>query len=309
MDLKSFSAQQLLFLSLLQQHLAAAFCSLFFSGPSDIFERMLIMASQQALLGSNKVMCTVMLRKNKSKILPVTMKSKKEKERLYEIPRLKQKKEEIMFALQETERRYALAKSAIAQLEGHSDENMILAENVGTKNIAEVLSRWTVIPVTSLFQTEKERKRAGGQDQVVNAVSDALLWSRAGLGYSRNVFGSNHAVNKHTVQWLNVWHRWKNRSEIREAAPCLILCPFLLNGLPWLMDNIAGYDGALIMLQQGTKVISELPKHHFLQLQKRDSDIGTSNHEDQAYVFQCPRCGSISSRAKDIYRRTSTMHM
>ncbi|KAL0847792.1 hypothetical protein Bca101_021049 [Brassica carinata] len=247
------------------------------------------------------------------------MKSKKEKERLYEIPRLKQKKEEIMFALQETERRYALAKSAIAQLEGHSDENMILAENVGTKNIAEVLSRWTVIPVTSLFQTEKERvngltvmfqKRAGGQDQVVNAVSDALLWSRAGLGYSRNVFGSNHAVqNKHTVQWLNVWHRWKNRSEIREAAPCLILCPFLLNGLPWLMDNIAGYDGALIMLQQGTKVISELPKHHFLQLQKRDSDIGTSNHEDQAYVFQCPRCGSISSRAKDIYRRTSTMHM
>ncbi|KAL0847808.1 hypothetical protein Bca101_021056 [Brassica carinata] len=84
---------------------------------------------------------------------------------------------------------------------------MILAENVGTKNIAEVLSRWTVIPVTSLFQTEKERvngltvmfqKRAGGQDQVVNAVSDALLWSRAGLGYSRNVFGSNHAV----VHWF-----------------------------------------------------------------------------------------------------------
>ncbi|KAL0847811.1 hypothetical protein Bca101_021058 [Brassica carinata] len=50
MDLKSISAQQLLFLSLLQQHLAAASCILFFSGPSGIFERMLIMASQQALL-------------------------------------------------------------------------------------------------------------------------------------------------------------------------------------------------------------------------------------------------------------------
>ncbi|KAJ4901280.1 Chaperone protein ClpB1 [Raphanus sativus] len=39
-------------------------------------------------------------------------------------------------------------------------ENMMLAENVGTKNVAQVLSRWTVIPVTSLFQPEKERLTA-----------------------------------------------------------------------------------------------------------------------------------------------------
>lgn len=39
------------------------------------------------------------------------------------------------------------------------------------------------------------------------------------------------------------------------------------------------------MLQQGTRVISEFLKYQFLQLQKRDSDIETLNHKDQAYVF------------------------
>ncbi|KAJ4871631.1 Chaperone protein ClpB1 [Raphanus sativus] len=110
----------------------------------------------------------------RDKLQPLTMKYRKEKERIDEIRRLKQKREELMFALQEAERRYDLARaadlrygaiqeveSAIAQLEGTSDENMMLTENVGPEHIAEVVSRWTGIPVTRLGQNEKERSRTG----------------------------------------------------------------------------------------------------------------------------------------------------
>ncbi|CAF2182006.1 unnamed protein product [Brassica napus] len=148
----------------------------------------------------------------RDKLQPLTMKYRKEKERIDEIRRLKQKREELMFALQEAERRYDLARaadlrygaiqeveSAIAQLEGTSDDNMMLTENVGPEHIAEVVSRWTGIPVTRLGQNEKDRligladrlhKRVVGQDQAVNAVAEAILRSRAGLGRPQQPTGS-----------------------------------------------------------------------------------------------------------------------
>ncbi|TYI35660.1 hypothetical protein ES332_A03G091000v1 [Gossypium tomentosum] len=127
-----------------------------------------------------------------------------EKERVDEIRRLKQKREELMLALQEAERRYDLARaadlrygaiqeveSALAQIEGTADENIMLTETVGPEHIAEVVSRWTGIPVTRLGQNEKERlivlaerlhQRVVGQNQAVDAVAEAVLRSRAGLG-------------------------------------------------------------------------------------------------------------------------------
>ncbi|AAF31725.1 heat shock protein 101; 13093-16240 [Arabidopsis thaliana] len=149
----------------------------------------------------------------RDKLQPLTMKYRKEKERIDEIRRLKQKREELMFSLQEAERRYDLARaadlrygaiqeveSAIAQLEGtSSEENVMLTENVGPEHIAEVVSRWTGIPVTRLGQNEKERligladrlhKRVVGQNQAVNAVSEAILRSRAGLGRPQQPTGS-----------------------------------------------------------------------------------------------------------------------
>lgn len=72
---------------------------------------------------------------------------------------------------------------------------------------ADDVSCGTAIHVTRLGQKEKGRMlgladrmhvRDVGQDQLVYAVSEALLWSRAELGYSRNVFGSNQAV----VYWF-----------------------------------------------------------------------------------------------------------
>ena len=61
---------------------------------------------------------------------------------------------------------------------------------VGRADIAEVVSRWTGIPVTKMMQSEREKllhledelhKRVIGQDEAITAVSDAVRRSRAGL--------------------------------------------------------------------------------------------------------------------------------
>ncbi|KAM4106915.1 hypothetical protein ACJW30_04G099100 [Castanea mollissima] len=143
---------------------------------------------------------------------PLKMKYKKGKERIDELRRLKQKREELLFSVQEAERRYDLARvadlkygeipeveSAIEQLEGHSDNNLMLTENVCPDHIAAVVSRWTGIPVTRLGQNEKERliglaerlhNRVIGQDQAVVVVAEAVLRSRAVLGRPRQPVGS-----------------------------------------------------------------------------------------------------------------------
>ncbi|CAL0330600.1 unnamed protein product [Lupinus luteus] len=148
----------------------------------------------------------------RDKLQPLMMKYRKEKERVDEIRRLKQKREELLFALQEAERRYDLARAAdlrygaiqevetaIQQLEGSTEENLMLTETVGPEQIAEVVSRWTGIPVTRLGQNDKERligladrlhTRVVGQDQAVNAVAEAVLRSRAGLGRPQQPTGS-----------------------------------------------------------------------------------------------------------------------
>lgn len=148
----------------------------------------------------------------RDKLQPLLMKYKKEKERVDEIRRLKQKREEILFSIQEAERRYDLARvadlrygaleevdAAIARHEGATEENLMLTETVGPEHIAEVVSRWTGIPVTRLGQNEKGRligladrlhQRVVGQDQAVTAVAEAVLRSRAGLGRPQQPTGS-----------------------------------------------------------------------------------------------------------------------
>ncbi|KAK9165703.1 hypothetical protein Scep_000894 [Stephania cephalantha] len=148
----------------------------------------------------------------RDKLQPLMMKYNKEKERVDEIRRLKQRREELMIALQEAERRMDLARAAdlrygalqeieaaVAKLESSTEESAMLTETVGPDQIAEVVSRWTGIPVTRLGQNEKERliglaerlhKRVVGQDQAVSAVAEAVLRSRAGLGRPQQPTGS-----------------------------------------------------------------------------------------------------------------------
>jgi ATP-dependent Clp protease ATP-binding subunit ClpB len=149
----------------------------------------------------------------RDKLQPLKMKYSKEKERINEKRRLKQKREELILSLAEAERRYDLARAAdlrygaidevenaINQLESTTDgENLMLTETVGPDQIAEVVSRWTGIPVTRLGQNEIERliglgdrlhNRIVGQDQAVDAVAEAVLRSRAGLGRPQQPTGS-----------------------------------------------------------------------------------------------------------------------
>lgn len=96
----------------------------------------------------------------RDKLQPLKMKYQKEKERIDEIRRLKQRREELLFTLQEAERRYDLARAAdlrygalqeidaaIARLEGDTSENLMLTETVGPEHIAEVLTLGTLIEV------------------------------------------------------------------------------------------------------------------------------------------------------------------
>lgn len=81
-------------------------------------------------------------------------------------------------------------KSIQAQLRSTQDGNAMIREEVTADDIAEVVSRWTGIPVTRMMQSEKDKllhleeelhKRVIGQDEAIEAVSDAVRRSRAGL--------------------------------------------------------------------------------------------------------------------------------
>ena len=81
-------------------------------------------------------------------------------------------------------------KGIQAQLRSTQDGNAMIREEVTADDIAEVVSRWTGIPVTRMMQSEKDKllhlekelhKRVIGQDEAIEAVSDAVRRSRAGL--------------------------------------------------------------------------------------------------------------------------------
>ena len=78
-------------------------------------------------------------------------------------------------------------------------ENGMLQEEVTAENVAEVVAKWTGIPVSKMLQTEIEKllhledelhKRVAGQDQAIELVSDAVRRSRAGLQDPRRPIGS-----------------------------------------------------------------------------------------------------------------------
>ena len=81
-------------------------------------------------------------------------------------------------------------KKIQAQLKNTQGGEAMVREEVTADDIAEVVSRWTGIPVTRMLQSEREKllhleeelhKRVIGQDEAINAVSDAVRRSRAGL--------------------------------------------------------------------------------------------------------------------------------
>ncbi len=85
------------------------------------------------------------------------------------------------------------------ELEAKQSGGRMLKEEVTSEDIAGVVSRWTGIPVTKMIQSEREKllhleqelhKRVAGQEEAIEAISDAIRRSRAGLQDKRKPIGS-----------------------------------------------------------------------------------------------------------------------
>ena len=85
------------------------------------------------------------------------------------------------------------------QLAETQSDNRMLKEEVTSDDIAGVVSRWTGIPITKMIQSEREKllhmeqelhKRVAGQHEAIEAISDAIRRSRAGLQDKRKPIGS-----------------------------------------------------------------------------------------------------------------------
>jgi len=104
------------------------------------------------------------------------------------------------------ELRYGKIKQAEEQIEKlkillheKQSENPMIKEEVDAEDVAGVISRWTGIPITKMLRSEKEKllqledelhKRVVGQQEAIEAVSDAIRRSRAGLQDEKRPVGS-----------------------------------------------------------------------------------------------------------------------
>ncbi len=86
-----------------------------------------------------------------------------------------------------------------AQLEELQGDNPMINEEVGSEDIADVVSKWTGIPVSRMLQSEREKlltletelhERVIGQEDAIEAISDAIRRSRAGLQDEKRPIGS-----------------------------------------------------------------------------------------------------------------------
>lgn len=85
------------------------------------------------------------------------------------------------------------------ELENKTSDSRMLKEEVTADDIAGVVSRWTGVPVTKLVSSEREKllhleeelhKRVAGQNEAIEAISDAIRRSRAGLSDHKKPIGS-----------------------------------------------------------------------------------------------------------------------
>ncbi len=138
-----------------------------------------------------------------------------EKSAIVDIKNTKSQIENIRLEIEDAERNYDLEKLAklkygtLPELEKkleeqkqaaeNNKEERLLKEEVTEEEIAEVISAWTGIPVSKLVESERDKliklpeilhKRVIGQDEGVQAVSEAILRARAGLKDENRPIGS-----------------------------------------------------------------------------------------------------------------------
>ncbi len=98
--------------------------------------------------------------------------------------------------IQEKERENAEIQAQLGMMQG---EKALIKEEVDAEDIADVVSRWTGIPVNKMVQSEKDKllhledelhNRVVGQEEAIRAIADAVRRSRAGLNDPRRPIGS-----------------------------------------------------------------------------------------------------------------------
>ncbi len=148
-----------------------------------------------------------------SKSLDLTSKWQSEKIKINEVKDLKAKLDSTRAALDTAERtgdlgkagelRYGVipdleSKIKIAEGEAHKGDGM-LREAVTSQDIASIVAKWTGIPVESMLEGEREKlthmekslhQQVVGQNQAVDAISNAVRRARAGIGDSARPIGS-----------------------------------------------------------------------------------------------------------------------
>lgn len=139
---------------------------------------------------------------------------KAEKERADKVQEIRKNIEEFKIEAEKAERsgdygkvaelRYGKIKEQEAELakaeaELSVDRPKLIKEEVDSEDIADVVAKWTGIPVTKLVQSEREKllnlesvlhKRVVGQEEAIEAVADAIRRNRAGLNDERKPIGS-----------------------------------------------------------------------------------------------------------------------
>ena len=139
-----------------------------------------------------------------------------EKRELHKLQDLRENIERVNHQIEQAERQYDLNRAAelkhgelpqlqrelaeeTAMLEDSAGGKRLLREEVTDSEIADIVSRWTGIPVQRLVESEREKllrldevlhERVVGQDEAVRGVADAILRARAGIQEVRRPIGS-----------------------------------------------------------------------------------------------------------------------
>ncbi|MBK72177.1 MAG: ATP-dependent chaperone ClpB [Verrucomicrobiales bacterium] len=155
-------------------------------------------ASKRRLVGLEKELSN--LRENEKEL---KLRWNNEKENIVKAQKIRKEIEALKQQMEQAERAYDLNKVAelrhgklpdleaeLESVERLQTDNNILKEEVSQDEIADIISKWTGVPVTRLLEGEKEKllrlesalhERVIGQDEAVTAVSEAILRARAGI--------------------------------------------------------------------------------------------------------------------------------
>lgn len=139
-----------------------------------------------------------------------------EKQNIEKVQNLKEELEKVGREIEKAEREYDLNKAAMLKygrlpelkakleeeqrnIETNKNDNSLLRQKVSEEEIAEIISRWTGIPLSKLVSGEREKllklsdilhRRVIGQDEAIQRVTDAIIRSRAGIKDPKRPIGS-----------------------------------------------------------------------------------------------------------------------